>query len=313
MGCPVLTFGTSTVAPRDRIDGWTTALAQVCGQLHADAYGAATVDVDMEFGVLGRLHVGKISASRHRVGLTSALARTAHHPVIKMIVQTVGTSVYEQGCETVTLGPGEGLVYDVARPHMITSEGHTEHLVAIIPRELAVRQGICLSQLSRQRFSTRSGVGRVAASLLDSTLDELAMISPDSAGDLAASIVNLALSPLASTTADGTSALRYRAKTYIREHLRDPQLSVEAISAGLGCSTRYLHRAFSDEPRTISETILAMRIEGCVEELQRRPDRTISEIAYAWGFSSSAHFSRVFRKTVGKTPSQVRAAAPAIT
>lgn len=311
MGCPTLTFGTRAVAARDRIDGWTAALAQVCGQLHADAYGAPTLDVEMEFGVLGRLHVGKIVASRHRVGLTEALARTAHHPVIKMIVQTVGTSVYQQGSETVVLGPGEGLVYDVARPHMITSEEHTEHLVAIIPRELAVRQGLCLSQLSRQRFSTRSGVGRVAANLLDSTLGELATIGPDSAGDLAASIVSLALSPLASAAVDGTTALRYRAKTFIREHLRDPDLSVERISAGLGCSTRYLHRAFADEPRTISETILAMRIEGCIDELQRRPERTISEIAFAWGFASSAHFSRVFRKLVGKTPSQVRAAAPA--
>lgn len=305
----MLTFGTSTVAPRERIDGWTAALARVCGRLHADAYGASTLDVQMEFGVLGRLHVGKISASRHRVGLTHALARRADHPVIKMIVQTVGTSVYEQGSDEVVLGPGEGLVYDVARPHMITSEGHTEHLVAIIPHELAARQGVCLSRLSRQRFSTRSGVGRVAANLLDSTLDELADIAPDSAGDLAASIVSLALSPLASAPDDGAAALRYRAQAYIREHLRDPALTVAAISAALGCSTRYLHRAFAHEPRTISETVLAMRIERCVEELQRRPDRTISEIAFAWGFSSSAHFSRVFRKTVGKTPSQVRAAA----
>jgi len=39
--------------------------------------------------------------------------------------------------------------------------------------------------------------------------------------------------------------------------------------------------------------------------------RRIYEIAYALGFSSEAHFSRVFRATFGFSPSDVRARAQA--
>ncbi|MFT3774923.1 MAG: helix-turn-helix domain-containing protein [Minicystis sp.] len=303
----MLTFETTEGSPFDRIDRFTRALAQVCGRLHADPFGAASLDVRMAFGTFGRISVGRIAASRHRVGLPPAMARAEHHPVIKVIMQTAGTSIYEQGGEIVALGPGEGLAYDVSRPHLITSEGHTEHLVAIIPHELAARRGVSLGQLSRQKFSTREGVGRVAASLLDATLGTLSTITPGSEADLSASILNLALSPIAPAEG-GMATLRYRIKAHVRERIRDPELSLEGIAAALGCSTRYLHRAFADEPETITDHIWALRLEGCREELSRRRDRTISEVAFSWGFSSSAHFSRLFRKRFGVSPSELRRA-----
>ena len=48
------------------------------------------------------------------------------------------------------------------------------------------------------------------------------------------------------------------------------------------------------------------RLDGCRGDLARQSDRTISEIAFAWGFSSSAHFSRAFRKRFGVTPTAFR-------
>jgi AraC family transcriptional regulator, positive regulator of tynA and feaB len=311
MACRTLTFDTAQVPARERVERWTQALAEVCGRLFADPHGAATLEVEMAFGAVGGLRVGRIAASRHRVGLTPALARAADHPVAKVIVQTRGTTIYAQGGEEVALSPGEGLVYDVARPHVITSDAPTEHLVAIIPHALIARRGISLGQLSRQRFSTRGGVGRVAASLLDSTVGELATLTPDSEPELAASLLNLLLAPIA-PAAGGPSALRYRIKRYIRDRIRDPELTIDEIARALGCSTRYLHRAFADEDQTITDHIWAQRIEGCRDELARRADRTISEVAFAWGFSSSAHFSRLFRKRFGVTPSELRRASPRI-
>lgn len=310
MSCRTFTFATADVPPGERLEHWTQALTRICGPLQADLHGATSLDVRMDFGTLGRLHVGRIEASRHRVGLTPALARIADHPVIKVIVQTAGTSTYEQAGDVVTIGPGEGLVYDVARPHQITSDAHTEHLVAIIPHELAAGRGVSLDQLGRQRFSTRTGVGRVAATVLDSTLGELATIAPASEADVAASILNLVLAPLA-PAAGGPAALRFRARAYIRDRIREPGLSVEQIAAALGCSTRYLHRAFADEAETITDHIWATRIDGCRDELTRRRDRSISEVAFAWGFASAAHFSRLFRKRFGVSPTELRRGAPA--
>jgi AraC-like DNA-binding protein len=299
---------TADVAPRERLATWLDVLARVCGVLHADPLDAHTLDGTMELGEVGRLRLGRIVASRHRIGLTPALARTDTHDVAKVIVQTVGTSIYEQHGERVVLGPGDGLVYDVARPHLITSPEHTEHLVVIVPRDVLAERGLELRTLRGHTFSARSGVGRLGADLVASTLRELDAIAPAWEAELATSILNLLL-PLASATDAGRTALRLRIEGYIREHLRDPQLSLEQIARSLRCSKRTLHLAFADADQTIAELIRASRLDACRAEILRNPERAVSEIAFGWGFASAAHFTRVFRDRFGEAPSSLRRTA----
>jgi AraC family transcriptional regulator, positive regulator of tynA and feaB len=305
MARQLLTLETATVSWRDRVALWTDALTAVCGPLHTEPLGA-TLDGAMTFGAIGRLQIGHIAASRHRVGLTPELARAERHPVVKVIVQTAGASVYEQGGERVTLNPGDGLVYDVAQPHAITSTEATEHFVVIVPHDLLVGRGVRLDRLSAQQFSARTGVGRLAADLIHSTFGELATISPACEDDLAASLLSLMFLPLPNDAAHTGDALRYRIESYIRDQIRDPELSLDQIAGALRCSKRYLHMAFSASDRSITDHIWTTRLDGCRGDLARLSDRSISEIAFAWGFSSSAHFSRAFRKRFGVTPSAFR-------
>jgi len=301
----LLTLETAKVSWRDRIALWSDALTAVCGPLHTEPLGA-TLDGTMTFAALGRLQIGHITASRHRVDLSPKLARTERHSVAKVIVQTVGASVYEQRGERVTLTPGDGLVYDVSQPHVITSTETTEHFVVIVPHDLVIGRGIRLDRLSAQRFSARTGVGRLAADLIHSTFGELATISPACDDDLAASLMSLMFLPLSNETAHASEGLRYRIESYIRDQLRDPELSIDKIASALRCSKRYLHMAFAACERSIADHIWTARLDGCRGDLARRVDLSISEIAFAWGFSSSAHFSRAFRKRFGVTPSAFR-------
>jgi AraC family transcriptional activator of tynA and feaB len=305
MARQLLTLETAKVSWRDRVALWSDGLTAVCGPLHTEPLGA-TLDGTMTFGTLGRLQIGHIAVSRHRVGLTPALARGDHHSVAKVIVQTAGASVYEQRGEAVTLEPGDGLVYDVAQPHAITSTETTEHFVVTVPHDLVAGRGIRLDRLSAQRFSARTGVGRLAADLIHSTFDELATISPTCEDDLAASLLGLMFLSLPSEASHASEALRHRIEGYIRDQIRDPGLSIEQIASALRCSKRYLHMAFAACDRSITDHIWATRLDGCRGDLARLSDRTISEIAFAWGFSSSAHFSRAFRKRFGVTPSAFR-------
>jgi AraC family transcriptional regulator, positive regulator of tynA and feaB len=305
MARQLLTLETANIACRDRVAMWSDALTMVCGPLHTEPLGA-TLDGTMTFGALGRLQIGHITVSRHRVGLTPELARAERHPVAKVIIQTTGVSVYEQCGETVTLTPGDGLVYDVSLPHAITSTETTEHFVVTVPHDLMVGRGVRLHRLSAQRFSARTGVGRLVADLIHSTFGELATISAACEDDLAASLFNLMFLSLPRETAHVSEALRFRIESYIRDQIRDPGLSIDKIASALRCSKRNLHMAFAACDRSIMDHIWTLRLDGCRDDLVRLPDRTISEIAFAWGFSSSAHFSRAFRKRFGVTPSEVR-------
>ena len=309
MARQLLTLETAKVSWRDRVALWSDALTMVCGPLRTEPLGA-TLDGTMMFGAIGRLQIGHITVSRHRVGLPPELARAERHPVVKVIVQTAGASVYEQLGECVTLTPGDGLVYDVSQPHAITSTETTEHFVVTVPHDLVVGRGIRLDRLSAQRFSARTGVGRLAADLIHSTFGELATISPACEDDLAASLLSLMFLSLPSETVHTSEALRYRIESYIRDQIRDPELSIDKIASALRCSKRYLHMAFAASDRSIADYIWTTRLDGCCGDLARRADRTISEIAFAWGFSSSAHFSRAFRKRFGVTPSAFRHGDP---
>jgi AraC-like DNA-binding protein len=87
--------------------------------------------------------------------------------------------------------------------------------------------------------------------------------------------------------------------------LRDPELSIDQISVALGCTKRYLHMLFSDRGMTVSDYIWRARLQNCRHELETQAGKTITDVAFSWGFSSSSHFSRVFRKYFGIVPSSI--------
>lgn len=98
-----------------------------------------------------------------------------------------------------------------------------------------------------------------------------------------------------------------RALRYLELHLADPDLSPRAIAAGLGMSLRYLHLLF-EVGDSVGATILARRLERCRHALADPADqRSVSEIAFAWGFNDAAHFSRTFKARFGHTPRDARA------
>jgi AraC-like DNA-binding protein len=90
--------------------------------------------------------------------------------------------------------------------------------------------------------------------------------------------------------------------------LRDPDLSIDQISITLGCTKRYLHMLFSDRGMTVSDYIWRARLLNCRQELEKQGGKTITDVAFSWGFSSSSHFSRVFRNYFGIAPSSIHKA-----
>lgn len=101
-----------------------------------------------------------------------------------------------------------------------------------------------------------------------------------------------------------------RVLKFARSRLRDPELDVETIARAVHLSPRQVHRLFSAEPMSLMHWVITQRLHNCYRELEHdgSRSRSISEIAYDWGFSDQAHFSRAFRKEFGRSPSEVRRA-----
>jgi AraC-like DNA-binding protein len=59
---------------------------------------------------------------------------------------------------------------------------------------------------------------------------------------------------------------------------------------------------------TVSDYLWRARLLHCRQELETQNGKTITDVAFSWGFSSSSHFSRVFRKHFGFVPSAIHKA-----
>jgi len=105
----------------------------------------------------------------------------------------------------------------------------------------------------------------------------------------------------------GGEILTQCAREYIESHYRD-KFSLQAMAGELFVNGSYLLRVFK---RHTGYTPLAYHNHiRCARamELLARSGKSVSEIGEAVGFVSSAHFSHVFKKEEGCTPSEYRAA-----
>lgn len=92
---------------------------------------------------------------------------------------------------------------------------------------------------------------------------------------------------------------------YIQQHLSEP-IRVEDIAKTLFMSRPHLSAKFRQEAgETLTDYIWKQKTEEA-KRLLRYSDKSFSSIGAYLGFSSSGHFSQVFKKYTGKTPSEYR-------
>jgi AraC-like DNA-binding protein len=302
------------LAPRKQIQCWSDALTDLCGQFDIDPLKASSFEARVNYTTVSRLKLCQIEASQHRIAHTISRAKRSEHPFVKILFQTHGISYFEQNGRHIEVMPGDCLAYDVSCPHTIVSPALTRHEVVIVPKELLQERGFRLAKMSACKLSARTGTGRIAYDFVHAAFDEATKLSPYNAIGVADSLIDLLLLPLreADTLFDrvGPEAMYIRAQAFIREHLRDPDLCIDQISAALGCTKRYLHMLFSERGMTVSDYIWQARLQHCRQELENQPGKTITDVAFSWGFSSSSHFSRVFRRYFGIAPSSIHKVRP---
>lgn len=312
MSDTVRSLSTAGLSPKQQVQCWSDTLTDLCGRFDIDPLEASSLDGRVNYTTVSRLKLCQIEASQHRVGHTDWRIRSTEHPYIKIHFQTYGISYFEQDGRRMEIVPGDVLAYDVSCPHTITSPMLTRHDVVIVPKELLRERGFHTERMSACKLSSRAGTGRIAHEFVHAAFDEATKLSPNSAAGVAESLIDLLLLPLreADRMFDrvGPEAMYVRAQAFIREHLRDPDLCIDQISAALGCTKRYLHMLFSERGMTVSDYIWRARLQHCRQELETHAGKTITDVAFSWGFSSSSHFSRVFRKYFGVVPSSIHKA-----
>lgn len=158
-------------------------------------------------------------------------------------------------------------------------------------------------------FDAREGL----AGLFTTMAQQVEQITADQAGAVLGRhlIELLALSLDQNSDAGAGSAVRaahlQRAETIILRNLANPDLSPGMVADACGISKRYLHEIFADQNSTVAQSIREKRLIAARDLLQMPTPGPMSDVAYRFGFSDQAQFSRLFKAMFGQTPSGYRA------
>jgi two-component system response regulator YesN len=104
-------------------------------------------------------------------------------------------------------------------------------------------------------------------------------------------------------------AVIFKAKEYALHHYMDEELSIQMVSDYVGLSKNHLSKIFKESTgENYWDYILKLKMEKA-KELLGRTNKTNYDIAHDIGYNSEYHFSRIFSKMVGMSPSQYRRTA----
>ena len=98
-------------------------------------------------------------------------------------------------------------------------------------------------------------------------------------------------------------------KQYILANLPDPELTTERIARANHIAPRTLNRLFAADGTTPIRWLWQQRLSASFTALAEGQVTQVTEAAMNFGFNDLSHFSRAFKKFVGRSPSQWRTAS----
>ena len=94
--------------------------------------------------------------------------------------------------------------------------------------------------------------------------------------------------------------------SYVQEHYRDKELSLDLLSSLFSLSFSYIGRIFKDETNTTFKNYVTELRYAYVKEQLRNTDDAINDIIHNAGYSDAANYMRKFKQHEGITMGQYR-------
>lgn len=307
-----LVFDTNNYDQVDRYNAWRDAICDV--YVHVDV---KATEPDRYRGFIRETKFGDIALTdillseqkikRNRTHI-SRLDKECYYI---QLIQSGSVSVLQRG-ETYRSNAARGAIFSAAEQYELHGHGEVRSLYLELPRDAFAQR------FPRERIpvvasiNTTQGLGRITADFCSSLATEGTRLETESREKLGDQLMDmLALTFLnAEGEISGMEGSLQKARlrsvqSWIDGHVVDPNLTLEKIAAANAMSLRSLHLLFEQCEMSVSEWIWHRRLQLCYDAIARGDGRSITSIAFDHGFSSSAHFSTLFRRKFGQAPRDV--------
>lgn len=311
-------FSTETVHPRDRFIYWHDVACRNLLEHDSQPECRVKFQAAIYAGRLANLGLILFNNSPMDVSRTSRQIARATSDELFLCRQMSGLLELEQNGREVALEAGDVTLIDPLIPYRGRFSRGSGLLVLKVPRRaLEARVGGTRETVLRPIKPSQPEGSLLSsfAAMLPAHAGRMSPVAEDLAKEHVLDLLAVSL-----TTAIGADTLRISSaqslalmnvRTAIEARLTDPRLDAGAVAAAAGISIRYANAVLAREGTSIMRLILARRLARCREALRdpSQAHRTLSEIAYGWGFSDMTHFCRRFKAAYGILPSEDRGLA----
>ena len=313
-------FSTFGLDQRRKLAYWNDYATDSFNPLVSDPADVRTFNGSISRTTIGDITVADVYSDAQVVRHSRAHVARTRHSTFFLQLQMEGESINRQNGREACLKAGDFALCDSTRQYEIVFPAANRMLVLGIPDAKLRRHIACPESLVAIPMQASSGVcGLLSRFLRHFWVECTEALDEATAGRVTVAILDL----LGAAYADIgraqphrlslATAHRIRIINYIEAHLHDPDLTPTRIAEACKMTPRYLHHLFSERDETVARYIVRRRLDECARALvcSAQRSRTITAIAFDYGFNSPTHFGRVFRAKFGLTPRAFRRDPPA--
>lgn len=307
-----IVYSTADVHPRDSLTYWNEIVTNGFAKLTVS--GGSSFSGRLTVGQIGSLGVATFECDPLSVRRGGREISHADGDDYYICLQQAGRSTHLQGDRRAVTEEGTFFLLDPRRPFV----GHLETQGSMVTirasrQELEARTGPTGPLISRT-LDPQNAVAGLAFGFLAMLPDRLDGIDAAAAPKIAEQALDLVALAYSAETHAGVTLSSPRAaaltmlKAAIESRLHDPDLKPVTAAAAAGISVRYANALMAQENTALEAYIIARRLERCRRALDdpAQARRTISDIAFSWGFSDLSHFGRRFKAEYGCAPGEYR-------
>lgn len=313
-------FSTEDVHPRDRFSYWRDVACKTCVEIKCETSVGPSFRGSIWSGALSDISVAVVDTDQCTFFRTFEGTRRTKSDDVLLSLQLAGTSLLSQDGRETQLSAGDFALYDTQRTYELVVPSGGRLLILRLPRRGLEQRLGAIARYSAIGIKETDPLGGFASgylSLLPSRVKALEGLPSHVANELSQQVLDVVCLAFRNAIDESSAALSSsraltlaRLKAAIGERLTDASLKPSVAAAAVGVSTRYANDLLSEEGTSLERYIMLRRLELCgralTDPLQR--GRSISDIAFSWGFSDLSHFGRRFREHFGYTPRDYRAA-----
>jgi len=309
------TLTTAGLEPRQKIDFWNATACECFTPMTCDALDIRSFQGSMTRTTIGDIRFVEARSDPQLVQHSRAHVARLRQQQFFLQFQLEGSSTIRHDGREAHLGTGDFMISDTARPFTIAFDSTNSMLVLGIPAEIMRRHLAFPERVVAMPMPGAAGVNSLLTNFLRNFW-RLCRAELDSrnVARISHAILDLIASAYArvpeaqSNLSALATAHRLRIINYIETHLGNPELTPTRIAEACKLTPRHLHHVFANEPETAARYILRRRLEECARALISGAfrGRTVTDIAFEYGFNNQTHFGRVFRARYGCAPSEYR-------